>query len=158
MLLGSDGGLYVSYDKGTTWRYFENLPTLQFYKVAVDDAKPFYNIFGGTQDNASQKGPSRTLKNYGISNADWSVVLSGDGHQPATEPGNPEVFYAQWQQGNIHRIDAKTGERVSIRPQSEEGDPAQRTNWDAPILVSPHKTTENFLWHPTAMDVGEPRR
>ncbi|SME94968.1 BNR-Asp box repeat-containing protein [Pseudobacteriovorax antillogorgiicola] len=137
MLLGSDGGLYESYDKGDSWRYVENLPTLQFYKVAVDDAKPFYNIYGGTQDNASQRGPSRTLNNYGIQNADWSVVLSGDGHQPATEPGTDKFFYAQWQQGQIHRIDSLTGEKVSIRPQPGKNDPIERVNWDAPIVVDP---------------------
>ena len=99
MLLGSDGGLYESYDEGQSWRYVENLPTLQFYKVAVDDAEPFYNIYGGTQDNASQRGPSRSINNFGIRNSDWSVVLGGDGHQPATEPGTDRYFMLNGSKG-----------------------------------------------------------
>ena len=145
MLLGSDGGLYESFDFGENWRFLSNLPTLQYYKVAVDDAEPFYNVYGGTQDNATQVGPSRTMQSYGIRNADWSVVLAGDGHQPATEPGNPNIAYAQWQEGNLTRIDRTTGEKVYIQPQPAPGEPAERYNWDAPVLVSPHKPTRIYF-------------
>lgn len=138
LLMGSDGGIYESFDNSETWKFVGNLPITQFYKVAVDDAEPFYNIYGGTQDNNSQGGPSRTFKENGIANQDWFVLLGGDGHQPATTPGNPDVMYAQSQQGNLHRVDRTTGEAVYIRPQSKPGEDYERFNWDSPILVSNH--------------------
>ena len=138
MLIGTDGGIYESFDNSKSWKYVSNLPLTQFYKLAVDDAEPFYNIYGGTQDNNTQGGPSRTFKRNGISNDDWYVVLGGDGHQPATEPGNPDIMYAQSQQGYINRIDRTTGEAVNIRPHEGIDEPYERFNWDAPILVSQH--------------------
>lgn len=145
MMVGSDGGLYESFDLGKNWRYHSNLPITQYYKVAVDDAAPFYNLYGGTQDNNTQGGPSRTDSAHGILNADWEVVLFGDGHQPATEPGNPDIVYAEWQQGNLTRFDRTTGEVVYIKPQPGKGEPKERYNWDAPILVSPHKPTRLYF-------------
>lgn len=138
LLMGTDGGLYESFDNSKNWKYVNNLPLTQFYKVAVDDAKPFYNIYGGTQDNNTQGGPSRTFRTEGITNSDWRVVLSADGHQPATEPGNPDIFYAESQEGGLRRIERKTGETVYIKPQAGIDDPYERFNWDAPILVSSH--------------------
>lgn len=138
MLIGTDGGIYESFDGSKTWRYVNNLPLTQFYKVAVDDAEPFYNVYGGTQDNNTQGGPSRTFRTNGITNADWFVVLGGDGHQPATEPGNPNIMYAQSQQGYLNRIDRTTGETTFIRPQEGIDEPYERNNWDSPILVSNH--------------------
>ena len=145
LLVGTDGGLYESYDQTKTWNFIGNLPLTQFYKLALDDAAPFYNIFGGTQDNNTQGGPSRTDNVHGIRNSDWFVVLGGDGHQPATEPGNPNIVYAQWQQGNLMRHDRLTGENVYIQPQPDLGDPIERHNWDAPILVSPHNPTHLYF-------------
>jgi len=138
LLFGTDGGIYESFDDSKSWKFVNNLPLTQFYKLAVDDAAPFYNIYGGTQDNNTQGGPSRTFRTNGISNADWYVLLGGDGHQPATEPGNPDIVYAQWQQGNLYRIDKTTMESIYIKPQSGVGEPYERYNWDAPILVSHH--------------------
>ncbi len=138
MLVGSDGGIYETRDSMEKWRFLSNLPITQFYKIAVDDSKPFYYVYGGTQDNSSQGGPSRTTKKHGIKNNDWFLILDWDGHQPATEPGNPDIVYGQRQKGNLARYHRKTNEYVSIQPQASPGEAAERYNWDAPILVSAH--------------------
>ncbi|MFC3194855.1 hypothetical protein ACFODZ_11450 [Marinicella sediminis] len=145
VLVGSDGGLYETFDLTESWKFIGNLPVTQYYKLAVDDAEPFYHIYGGTQDNNTQGGPSQTDNVHGIRNSDWYVVLFGDGHQPATEPGNPDIVYAQWQQGNLVRADKTTGEMIYIQPQPGAGEEPERFNWDAPILVSPHANTRLYF-------------
>ncbi|UCG53797.1 MAG: glycosyl hydrolase [Candidatus Latescibacterota bacterium] len=145
LLVGTDGGIYESFDSAENWRFIANLPATQFYKVALDDAEPFYNIYGGTQDNNTQGGPSRTDNRHGIRNSDWFITLFGDGHQPATEPGNPDIVYSEMQQGFLVRVDRTTGEVVYIQPQPEAGEDYERFNWDAPILVSPHSATRLYF-------------
>jgi photosystem II stability/assembly factor-like uncharacterized protein len=138
VLFGTDGGLYESFDLTNSWKFIRNLPITQYFKVAVDDSEPFYNIYGGTQDNGSHGGPSQTMYSDGITNSDWWKTLGADGHQSAIEPGNPNITYGEFQQGVLWRIDQTTKETVLIQPQALEGDPYERFNWDAPILVSPH--------------------
>jgi photosystem II stability/assembly factor-like uncharacterized protein len=144
LLIGTDGGLYESFDLAGSWRFVANLPVTQFYKLALDDSEPFYMVYGGTQDNSTQGGPIRTDNVNGITNADWFLTLFADGHQPAVEPGNPNVVYSEWQEGNLVRTDRTTGGIVYIQPQPEPGDPPERFNWDAPILVSPHSPTRLY--------------
>jgi photosystem II stability/assembly factor-like uncharacterized protein len=145
LLIGTDGGIYESFDGAETWRFIGNLPVTQYYKLAVDDSEPFYFIYGGTQDNGSHGGPSRTDNEQGISNADWFKILGADGHQAATEPGNPHIVYAETQQGGLHRIDRITGEQVLIMPQPGEGEGPERFNWDSPVLVSPHNPARIYF-------------
>ena len=145
VIFGTDGGLYESFDGTKTWRFVRNLPLAQYYKVAVDDAQPFYHIYGGTQDNGSHGGPSRTRSGVGIYNHDWWVTLGADGHQSATEPGNPDITYGEFQQGWLWRIDQTTRETVFIQPQPGKDEPYERFNWDAPILVSPHKPSRLYF-------------
>jgi len=145
ILIGTDGGIYESFDLTKTWKYIRNLPITQYFKIAVDDAAPFYNIYGGTQDNGSHGGPSRTTNRNGIRNSDWWKTLGADGAQTATEPGNPNIGYGEFQQGVLWRIDHATGETVFIQPQAQSGDPYERFNWDAPIVVSPHNPTRLYF-------------
>ncbi len=138
ILVGSDGGVYESRDDMASWRFMQGISVAQFYKVAMDDLEPFYHVYGGTQDNSTQGGPSRTMRADGIKNSDWYLTMGADGHQPATEPGNPNIMYSQWQQGGLMRHDKLLRENTSIQPQPRPGDPAERFNWDAPINVSHH--------------------
>ena len=145
LLIGTDAGIYESFDLADTWRYIKNLPLTQFYKVAVNNKKPFYHIFGGTQDNGSAGGPSRTDERQGIANKHWYKTLGADGHQSATDPEYNDIIYAEFQQGVLHRIDLKTGEQVLIQPHPSEGEDYERYNWDAPILVSPHNASTIYF-------------
>lgn len=138
IMLGTDAGIYETFDLAENWRYIKNLPLTQFYKVAVNNAEPFYQIFGGTQDNGSAGGPSATDEREGIANKHWFKTLGADGHQSATDPVYDNIIYAETQQGGLHRVDLTTGEQVPIQPQPSPGEPHERYNWDAPILVSPH--------------------
>lgn len=145
LLVGCDGGLYRSYDFAKTFAYCANLPLTQFYKVDVDNDWPFYNIVGGTQDNNTQYGPSRTNNISGIRNSDWRIAIGGDGHDCAIDPKDPNIIYCESQRGYLRRFDRRTGESVDIRPQPGRGEEALRYNWDSPIHISPHSHTRLYF-------------
>ena len=138
LIVGTDAGVYESFDEGKTWRQFPNLPVSQFYKVALNNREPFYDILGGAQDLGTLHGPSRTMNRDGIRNQDWYVPLGADGYGVAFDPRDPDILYMMWQEGNLVRKDRRNDEGLGIRPQSAPGDPAERWNWDSPLLVSPH--------------------
>ena len=145
LLVGTDAGLYESFDEGGSWRHFPNLPISQFYRVAIDNSEPFYNILGGAQDLGTLFGPSRTLNIDGVRNQDWSVPLGADGYHVAFDPNDPEMAYLEWQEGNVMRWDRRTMELQDIQPQPGPGDPPERWNWDCPILVSPHASNRIYV-------------
>jgi photosystem II stability/assembly factor-like uncharacterized protein len=144
-LVGCDGGLYESFDRAATWRYFGNLPITQFYRVDVDDSKPVYYVYGGTQDNNTLGGPSRTLNAHGAANSDWFVTWGGDGFHARIDPTDPNIVYSTLQYGVLGRFDRRSGEATLIQPQEAPGDEPLRWNWDSPLLISPHKATRLYF-------------
>ena len=137
LVLGSDGGIYFSYDRGKTWDFVNTLPLGQFYEIGFDMRKPYY-MYGGLQDNGSWGGPSSTWYRLGITNEDWFRIGGGDGFYTQVDPTDHNTIYAESQTGNLFRFDLRTGESKSIRPQPENDDESYRFNWNSPILISPH--------------------
>lgn len=144
MMMGCDGGLYETYDGAKNWRFFENLPLTQFYHVAVDNDTPFYNVYGGTQDNNTLGGPSRTISEGGITNDDWIFTVGGDGFKTVIDPTDANIVYSQPQYGYLVRYDKKSGEFTGIQPQPESGE-ILKWNWNSPIIISPHSHTTLYF-------------
>ncbi len=145
LILGTDGGVYVSYDRSRTWTMLDNLPISQFYEISADLEAP-YNVCGGLQDNGTWCGPSATFSEHGILNAHWSKIYGSDGYHTKIDPRSPNVVIAEGEAGRLVRIDLTTGEAVQIRPLPRERGARDvgarsgryRTNWNSPIEVSPH--------------------
>ncbi|MEY3385783.1 MAG: hypothetical protein RIR53_594 [Bacteroidota bacterium] len=131
LLIGTDGGVHESFDKGKTVRFFGNLPLGQFYHVTVDDQQP-YKVYGGLQDNSSWFGPSR--KPGGITSGDWTLIGGGDGFHVAVDRGNPDIVFWESQGGNIVRTNTRTGQSKTVAPKPDDGSKKLRYNWNSPII------------------------
>ncbi len=137
LILGNDGGLHFSYDRGETWRQVNNLPIAQFYAVGVDREVP-YRVYGGTQDNGTWGGPSRSRSSRGIGNGEWYSIGGGDGFYAVPDPSDATTVYGESQFGFLYRRDLEGWDTRSIRPAEREGDEPYRFNWNSPILISHH--------------------
>jgi len=144
-LVGCDGGVYESHDRGVNWEFKRNLPVTQLYDITTDNAKPFYNVYGGAQDNFAFGGPSRTRNVSGIVNSDWFVTQGGDGFRTQVDPEDPNTVYAELQHGSLVRDDRLTGERMGIQPAVGRNEDPLRWNWDSPFIISPHSHTRLYF-------------
>lgn len=144
-MIGGDGGIYESFDAGSNYLFKSNLSITQFYRVQVDNALPFYNIYGGTQDNNTLGGPSRNISRRGVTNAEWEPILGGDGFWAQIDPTDPNIVYCEYQYGNSFRYDKKSGEKINIKPREKKGELAYKWNWNAPMILSTHKNTRLYV-------------
>jgi photosystem II stability/assembly factor-like uncharacterized protein len=136
--LGTDGGVYISLDKGANWSYKHNIPVGQFYHVATDRAEP-YRIYGGLQDNGSWVAPSASPG--GVNNSVWQDIFGGDGFWVVPDPSDQDICYAEAQGGTMGRVTISTGKSVSIQPQQAAGEEKLRWNWNTPLHVGPSSKT-----------------
>lgn len=137
MYLGTDGGVYMSVDKGNNWQFIRCLPVSQFYHVDVDNQKPFYRVYGGLQDNGSWMAPSQSPG--GVENSDWVSLYGGDGFWVVPDPVDANYAYAEYQGGNMARVNLRTNTSRWIKPFEEPGDEKLRWHWNTPLVMSPNK-------------------
>jgi len=145
IMVSCDGGIYESWDRTKTWKFTDNIPLTQFYRVGIDNEKPFYNMYGGTQDNATIGVPVRTTNPAGIRNSDWYHIIGGDGFQTRVDPTDPNILYSQSQYGYLNRYNKQTNERVQIQPQPKSGEAPLRWHWNSPLLISPHQSNRLYF-------------
>ncbi|PID68634.1 MAG: glycosyl hydrolase, partial [Flavobacteriia bacterium] len=145
LLIGGDGGVYETFDHGKNFIYKSNLPVTQFYRVNVDNDYPFYNVYGGTQDNNSFGGPSQSLFKDGTMRDEWVITLGGDGFWQAIDPMDPNIVYSEYQYGNLYRYDKKSGEKLFIKPMPKAGENTYKWNWDTPFIISLHNHKRLYM-------------
>ncbi len=150
LIIGNDGGVNITYDRGRTWDFANTVPLGMFYEVGADNSMP-YKICGGLQDNNTWCGPSQSMNPQGITNDDWYTIGGGDGFYAQPDPNDPDIVFGESQDGNLYRRNVRTGENKSIRPREEEGEKRYRFHWNSPIVISTHDKTTiyyggNFLF------------
>ena len=166
LVIGNDGGIFMSRDGARTWMRINNIPLGQFYSVGTDMRRP-YHVYGGLQDNGVWSGPSATWNRVGPLNDDWIQVAGGDGMVVAADPLDPGTAYVSTQNGRLMRFDTASGERKGLRPfvydPNEENAPTEgggggggqaaaprppalmRFYWTTPIVVSPHNPRTLYI-------------
>jgi len=145
VLLGTDGGVYQSFAGGKNWDHLNKIPSGEFYRISLDDTKPYFRIAGGLQDNENWVGPSAVQGKEAIRNCDWTGLAGGDGFYVLFDPTDRDTLYAESQQGEVHRINLQNGEIRRLRPQPAEGQPHYRFNWNSPMIMSRHKPGVIYL-------------
>ena len=145
VLLGTDGGIYQSFAAGKGWDHLNSIPAGEFYRITLDDTEPYFRIAGGLQDNENWVGPSAVQSKEGIRNSDWTALAGGDGFYVVFDPNDHDMFYAESQQGEVHRINLRNGELRRLRPEPTEGAPRYRFHWNSPLIGSRHKPGVIYL-------------
>ena len=145
VLLGTDGGIYQSFAGGKNWDHLSRIPSGEFYRISLDDTKPYYRIAGGLQDNENWVGPSGVPSKEGIRNSDWTALAGGDGFYVVFDPTDHDTFYAESQGGEVHRINLRNGELRRLRPEPAEGQPKYRFHWNSPLIGSRHNPGVLYL-------------
>lgn len=144
LVLGTDGGVYQSLNRGASWHHLNNFPAGEFYRIQVDQRAP-YRICGGLQDNLNWVGPSQTRTKDGILNADWINIGGGDGFWCFFDPEDPDLVYAESQGGAVHSFNLRTGETRFLQPSPAEGQAGYRFNWNSPFIASVHQKGAMYL-------------
>src|SRR5260370_16008539 len=145
LLLGTDGGLYQSFAGGKGWDHLNKFPAGEFYRISLDDTKPYFRIAGGLQDNENWVGPSGVQSKELIRNCDWTALAGGDGFYVLFDPTDHDTFYAESQEGEVNRINLRNGELRRRRPQPPGGQRRYRFHWNSPMVMSQHKPGVIYL-------------